>query len=51
MKANHHMISLSLGTVAEPNALVMVKPRTEFSEIVVDRWSRDSKNYFDVIWI
>ncbi len=51
MKANHHIVSLSLGTVAEPNALVMVQPRTEFSEIVVDRWSRDSKNYFDVTWI
>ncbi len=51
MKANHYIVSLSLGTVAEPNALVMVQPRTEFSEIVVDRWSRDSKNYFDVTWI
>ncbi len=51
MKANHHIVSLSLGTVAEPSALVMVQPRTEFSEIVVDRWSRDSKNYFDVTWI
>ncbi len=30
MKANHHIVSLSLGTVAEPNALVMVQPRTEF---------------------
>ncbi len=51
MKANHHIISLSLGTVAEPNALVMVQPRTEFSELRGDRWSRDSKNYFDVTWI
>ncbi len=51
MKANHHIVSLSLGTVAEPNALVMVQPRTEFSEIVVDRRSRDSKNFFDVTWI
>ena len=51
MKANHHIVSLSLGTVAEPNALVMVQPRTEFSEIVVDRWSRDSKNFFDVTLI
>ena len=51
MKANHHIVSLSLGTVAEPNALVMVQPRTEFSEIRDDGWSRDSKNYFDVTWI
>jgi len=51
MKANHHIVSLSLGTVAEPNALVMVQPRTEFSELGGDRWSRDSKNYFDVTWI
>ncbi len=51
MKANHHIVSLSLGTVAEPNALVMVQPRTEFSELKGDGWSRDSKNYFDVTWI
>ena len=51
MKANHHIVSLSLGTVAEPNVLVMVQPRTVFSELGGDRWSRDSKNYFDVTWI
>ena len=51
MKAGHHIVSLSLGTVAEPNALVMVQPRTEFSEFGGDRWSRDSKNYFDVVLI
>ncbi|MCH7776007.1 MAG: hypothetical protein IH878_05650, partial [Gemmatimonadetes bacterium] len=51
MKANHHIVSLSLGTVAEPNALVMVQPRTEFKESGGDRWSRDSKNYFDVTLI
>ncbi len=51
MKAGHHIVSLSLGTVAEPNALVMVQPRTEFSESGGERWPRDSKNYFDVTWI
>ncbi len=51
MKANHYIISLSLGTVAEPSALVMVQPRTEFSEFGGDRRSRNSKNYFDVVWI
>ncbi len=51
MRANHHIVSLSLGTVAEPNALVMVQPRTEFSQSGGERWSRDSKNYFDVTWI
>ncbi len=51
MKANHHIVSLSLGTVAEPNALVMVQPRTEFSNPGGDGRSRDSKNYFDVTWI
>ncbi len=51
MRANHHIVCLSLGTVAEPNALVMVQPRTEFSEFVSDRRPRDSKNYFDVTWI
>ena len=51
MKANHHIVSLSLGTVAEPNALVMVQPRTEFSESGGERWRRASKNYFDVTLI
>ncbi len=51
MKADHHIVSLSLGTVAEPSALVMVQPRTEFSESGGERWPRDSKNYFDVTWI
>ncbi len=26
MKASHHIVSLSLGTVAEPSGLVVVKP-------------------------
>ena len=51
MKAGHHIVCLSLGTVAEPNALVMVQPRTEFSEFRGERWARDSKNYFDVTLI
>ncbi len=51
MKANHHIVSLSLGTVAEPNALVMVQPRTEFAESWDVGRPRDSKNYFDVTWI
>ena len=51
MKAGHHIVSLSLGTVAEPNALVMVQPRTEFSESGGERWRRASKNYFDVTLI
>ena len=51
MKAGHHIVSLSLGTVAEPSALVMVQPRTEFSQSGGERWRRDSKNYFDVTLI
>ncbi len=51
MKANHHIVSLSLGTVAEPSALVMIQPRTEFSDPGGDGRPRDSKNYFDVTWI
>ncbi len=51
MKANHHIVSLSLGTIAEPSALVMVQPRTEFSESGGKRRPQDSKNYFDVTWI
>ncbi len=41
MKAGKHIISLSLGTVAEPSAVVVVDPRTEFLK-------RDRENYFNM---
>jgi hypothetical protein len=30
MEAGQHIVSLSLGTVAEPSAVVVIDPRTEF---------------------
>ena len=41
MQAGQHIVSLSLGTVAEPSAVVVIDPRTEFLK-------RDRENYFDV---
>lgn len=41
MQAGRHIISLSLGTVAEPSAVVVVDPRTEFLK-------RDRENFFNV---
>ena len=41
MQSGQHIISLSLGTAAEPSAVAMVDPRTEFLK-------RDRENYFDV---
>ena len=50
MEAGQHIVSVSLGTVAEPSGLVVVDPRTEFSE-PDDSGRRDSENYFNVTWI
>ena len=32
MQSGSHVVSVSLGTVAEPSGLVVVDPRTQFSE-------------------
>ena len=32
MQPGHHVVSLSLGTVAEPSAVVVVEPRTKVLE-------------------
>ena len=65
MEKGSHVVSVSLGTVAEPSGLVVVDPRTQFSEPDKEydleevyarrnaghgRW-RDSENYFNVTWI
>ena len=39
MEVGHHIVSLSLGTVAEPSALAVVKPRPE------------RETHFDVVWL
>ena len=44
MKAGQHIVSLSLGTVAEPSAVAVIDPRTEFEK-------RDRENYFNVTWL
>ncbi len=41
MQPGQHIISLSLGTPAEPSAVAMVDPRTEFE-------NKDRVNHFDV---
>ncbi len=65
MQKGSHVVSLSLGTVAEPSGLVVVAPRTQFSEPdeeydLEEAYSRrnagygrqrDSENYFNVTWI
>ncbi len=49
MKAGQLVVSLSLGTVAEPSAVAVIAPRTEFEP--PEEWGgkRDRENYFDVI--
>ncbi len=39
MEVGHHIVSLSLGTVAEPSALAVVQPRPE------------RETHFDVVWL
>ncbi len=51
MRAGHHIVSLSLGTVAEPSALVVVKPSTTFSEPDEDGRCRPLENHFAVTWL
>ena len=65
MQKGSHVVSLSLGTVAEPSGLVVVAPRTQFLEQdeeydLEEAYSRrnagygrqrDSENYFNVTWI
>ena len=65
MQKGSHIVSVSLGTVAEPSGLVVLDPRTQFSEPdgeydleeVYSRRKagygrqRDSENYFNVTWI
>ena len=65
MQKGSHVVSVSLGTVAEPSGLVVVDPRTQFSEPneeydleeVYSRRNagygrrRESENYFNVTWI
>ena len=49
MDAGQHIVSLSLGNVAEPSAVVVIDPRTEFECRDVRNGGRDWENSFDVI--
>ena len=51
MEAGQHIVSLSLGTVAEPSAVVVIEPRTEFWRPEGEDRRRDWENHFDVIWL
>ncbi len=51
MEAGQHIVSLSLGTVAEPSAVVVIDPRTEFERPKDRGRKRDWENYFDTIWL
>jgi hypothetical protein len=50
MKAGQHIVSLSLGNAANPGAVVVVDPRTEFERLQDEdgEWSWDSENFFEV---
>ena len=51
MRAGHHIVSLSLGTVAEPSALVMVQPRTVRAKPRAEERIRSAENHFEVTWL
>ena len=51
MKAGQHIVSLSLGGVAEPSAVVVIDPRTKFGRREKQDRKRDSENHFDVTHI
>ncbi len=51
MQSGSHIVSLSLGNVAEPSGLVVVDPRINLLEPNDNDGRRDSENYFDVVWI
>jgi hypothetical protein len=50
MEKGQHIVSLSLGTVAEPSALVVIDPRTEF-ERPEGEDRIDFENFFAVTWL
>ncbi len=50
MQSGQHIVSLSLGTVAEPSGLVVVDPRTKLEEPNDKDGRRDWENHFNVVW-
>ena len=51
MRSDHHIVSLSLGTIAEPSAVVVVKPFTEPWHPKDRKRDRDLENRFNVTWL
>ncbi len=51
MQSGRYIVSLSLGTVAEPSAVVVIEPRTEFWRQPDQNRRRDHENHFDAIWL
>ena len=51
MRSDHHIVSLSLGTMAEPSALVVVEPVTKVWHPKDGQRYRDSENHFNVTWL
>lgn len=51
MESGQHIVSVSLGTVAEPSAVVVIEPRTEFWRPEGEDRSRDWENHYDAIWL
>ena len=51
MKSGQHIVSLSLGTAAEPSAAVVIDPRTEPERPKDQGRKRDWENYFNVTHI
>ena len=56
MEMGHHIVSLSLGTVAEPSALIVAEPSTKvWQPKDYDRYgkrpSRREENHFSISWL
>ncbi len=51
MKPGQYIVSLSLGGVAEPSAVIVLEPRTQFGRLEKQAKKRDSENHFDAIWL
>jgi len=51
MRSDEHIVSVSLGTIAEPSAMVVVKPFTEPWHPKDGKRDGDPENQFNVTWI
>ncbi len=51
MEAGQHIVSVSLGTVAKPGAVVVIDPRTDFAVPKDEGERRDWDNFYEVTWV